>query len=227
MMSDRKIDSWNDDRECERESRHKRKSAEHQPGLVAVPDRRDRVHDQIARIPVGRESIEYAHAQIEAVQEHIEKDADAKHERPGGHEIKNGLGHSRCPVSVDGSAWTGCAGRPLSIGSGSVASSAGPSRTSLDHQREAGGEHDEVDHDNSRPMKQQRRSPSATETRNRRCAGAHRLSTADGRLRSSPSRPSRPRSRGARPACSTRGTSRRGKARPASAAIGSSRPSPA
>ena len=115
---DRKVDRWNDDRECERESGHKRKSAKHQPGLVAVPDRRDRVHDQIARIAIGRESIEYAHAQIEAVQEHIEKDADAKHERPDGHEINNGLSHRRRPVSVDGSAWTGCAGRPLSIAFG-------------------------------------------------------------------------------------------------------------
>ena len=109
----------------------RRKSAKHQPGLGAVPERRDRAQDQIARIAVTREPIENAHAQIEAVQEHIEKDADAKHERPRRHEINSRLAHGRCPASVDGSAWTGAAGRPLSIGSGSVDSSAGPSRMIL------------------------------------------------------------------------------------------------
>ena len=101
---DREINRRYDDRKSERESGHKRKSAEHQPGFVAVPDRRDRVHDQVARISIGRESVEYAHAQIEAVQEHIQKDANAEHERPDGHEIENGLAHDRRPVSVAGSA---------------------------------------------------------------------------------------------------------------------------
>ena len=101
---DREINRWDDDRKCKRESSHKRKPAEHQPGFVPVPDGRDRVHDQVARISIRRESIEYAHAQIEAVQEHIHKDANAEHERPDGHEIEKGLGHSRCPASVAGSA---------------------------------------------------------------------------------------------------------------------------
>ena len=101
---DREINRWDDDRKCERESSHKRKPAEHQPGFVAVPDGRDRVHDQVARIPIGRESVEYAHAQIEAVQKHIHKHANAEHERPDGHEIENGRAHNRRPVSVAGSA---------------------------------------------------------------------------------------------------------------------------
>ncbi len=75
---DRKVDRGHDDREGEREGGHEREPAEHEPGLVAVPDGRDRVHDQIARIPIGREAIEDADAQIEAVQKHIEKDADAR-----------------------------------------------------------------------------------------------------------------------------------------------------
>ena len=128
---DRKVDRGQDDREGERESRQKRDPAEHEPGLVAVPDRRDRVHDQIARIPIGREAIEDADAQIEAVQKHIEKDADSKHERPDRHEIENERAHNRPPGPVAGSAWTGPAGRPLSIGSGSAAASPGPRRTSL------------------------------------------------------------------------------------------------
>ena len=128
---DRKVDRRQNDRKSEREGGQERDAAEHEPGLVAVPDRRDRVHDPVARIPVGREAIEDAHAQIEAVQKHIEKDADAKHERPDGDEIDNGLGHGRRPPSVDGSAWTGRPGRPLSIASGSPAASVGPSCTSL------------------------------------------------------------------------------------------------
>ena len=110
---------------------HERNPAENEPCLVAIPDRRDRVHDQIARIPVGRESVEDAHAEIEAVQQHVKKDADAKNERPDRHEIEDGLAHGRAPAPVDGSARTGCCGRPLSIASGSIAASAGPSRISL------------------------------------------------------------------------------------------------
>ena len=131
MMRIGKIDRRYDDGEGERESGHERNPAENEPGLVAVPDRRDRVDDQIARIPIGRESIEDAHAEIEAVQEHVKEDADAEHERPDGHEIENGLAHDLPPGPVDGSAWTGRRGRPLSIASGSIAASAGPRRISL------------------------------------------------------------------------------------------------
>ena len=41
-----KIDRRNDDGEGEGESREQTKPAEHQPGLVAVPDRRDRIHEE-------------------------------------------------------------------------------------------------------------------------------------------------------------------------------------
>ena len=113
------------------ESAHERKPAEDEPSLIAVPNGRDRVHDEVARIPIGREFVENADAQIEAIQENVKEDADAKHERPCGDKIYNGLAHGRVPASVEGSAWIGRAGRPLSIGSGSVASSAGPSRMIL------------------------------------------------------------------------------------------------
>ena len=43
-----KVDRRNDDGEGERKRRQQAEAAEHQPGLVAVPDRRDRVHHQVA-----------------------------------------------------------------------------------------------------------------------------------------------------------------------------------
>ena len=53
---DREIDRRDDDGEGERERREQADAAQHQPGLVAVPDRRDRVHHQVARGVVGREA---------------------------------------------------------------------------------------------------------------------------------------------------------------------------
>src|SRR5271170_4307932 len=75
---DRKIDRRYDDGEGERESSHERNPAENEPCLVAIPDRRDRVHDQIARIPTGCESVEDAHAEVKAVQQHVKEDANAE-----------------------------------------------------------------------------------------------------------------------------------------------------
>src|SRR5690242_7953853 len=64
---DREVDGGNDDCESERECRQQPDPAEHEPGLVAVPDGCDRVHDEIARGAVWREAVEDADAEIEAV----------------------------------------------------------------------------------------------------------------------------------------------------------------
>jgi hypothetical protein len=66
-----------DDGESERKGGPEPDAAENQPGLVAVPDRRDRVHDRVARGCVGREAEQHADAEIEAVEQDIEE-----HRRP-------------------------------------------------------------------------------------------------------------------------------------------------
>jgi hypothetical protein len=69
----REIYRGQDDGEGERKRREQRDAAENEPGLVAVPDGRNRVHHQIARLAVGREAVEDADAEVEAVEQHIEK----------------------------------------------------------------------------------------------------------------------------------------------------------
>ena len=94
----REIDRRQDDGEGEREGREQRHAAEHEPGLVAVPHRRNRVHHQIARLAVGSEAVEDADAEVEAVEQHVEKDADAEDEGPDRHEIENIGAHLRSPI---------------------------------------------------------------------------------------------------------------------------------
>ena len=73
-------------------------AAHHQPGLVAVPDRRDSVHHQVAVGRVAREGEQDPDAEVEAVQQHIEQHRDGQDTRhdqgqveahgagsPGGH----------------------------------------------------------------------------------------------------------------------------------------------
>ncbi len=126
-----KVDSGQDDREGERKRCQKSDAAQHEPRLVAVPDRRHRVHDKVARRQIRREPIKNADPEIESVQQDIEKHAKAENDRPQGHEVEHGRGHDPALPSGCGRACTGCSGRPLSTGSGSMAGSAGPFLTIL------------------------------------------------------------------------------------------------
>ena len=87
-QQDREIDRRNDDGEGDREGGEQADAAENEPGLVAVPDRRDRVHHQIARIAVGREVVEHADAEIETVERDIEEDADGEDGGPDRHQVE-------------------------------------------------------------------------------------------------------------------------------------------
>ena len=78
----REIHRRDDDGEGQRKGREQCEAAEHEPCLVAVPDRRDRVHDEVARLQVGLEAVEDADAEIEAVEQHIEEDAGGEDDRP-------------------------------------------------------------------------------------------------------------------------------------------------
>ena len=89
--------------------RQQAQAAQHQPGFVAVPDRRDGIHQQIARGFAVGEIVENADAQIEAVQQHIEEHRQAQDQRPHRHEIED---HGASP----GTGLTGAAGRPAPTG---------------------------------------------------------------------------------------------------------------
>ena len=89
-QQDREIDRGNDDGEGDREGGQQADAAENEPGLVAVPDRRDRVHHQFARTAVGREIVEHADAEIEAVERDIEEDADGEDGGPDRNEVERG-----------------------------------------------------------------------------------------------------------------------------------------
>ncbi len=80
-----------DDRQIERGQHHRigqRKrgeqpgTAEYQPGLVAVPDRRDGVHHHVALRGVLHEGKEDADAEIETVHHHVHHDAEDDDHRP-------------------------------------------------------------------------------------------------------------------------------------------------
>ena len=81
---DREIDRRNDDGEGERKRREQAQSAEYQPGLVAVPDRRDRIHHDGARGVVRREAVENADAEIEAVEDDVIEDRQREQDGPSG-----------------------------------------------------------------------------------------------------------------------------------------------
>src|SRR5579871_3392833 len=81
---DWKIDGRHDDREGERKRREKARPAKYQPGLVAIPDRRDRVHHQVALRTIAGKRVENTDAEIKAVQQNIQEDTQADKQCPDG-----------------------------------------------------------------------------------------------------------------------------------------------
>ena len=125
-QQDREIDGRNDDGEGDREGGEQADAAENEPSLVAVPDRRDRVHHQVARITVGREIVEHADAEIEAVERDIQEDADGEDGGPDRNQVERG--HQRVSAVTDASASIGDFGRPLPTAASS-SEAAGPRQT--------------------------------------------------------------------------------------------------
>ena len=62
----------------EREGREQPAAAEHEPGLVAVPEGRDRVHHGVAVLVRGGEREQHAEAEIVAAEQHVENTASAR-----------------------------------------------------------------------------------------------------------------------------------------------------
>ena len=84
---DQRVGRRQDDRIGEREGGEQAAAAHHQPGLVAVPDRRDRVHRLVALVADREAREEDADAEIEAVHDDIGEDREADDPGPDDGEI--------------------------------------------------------------------------------------------------------------------------------------------
>ena len=209
-----KVHRRNDDREGERKRRHEPDAAEHQPGLVAVPDRRHRVHHQPAPLR-AHEAGQNADAEVEAVEHDVIEHREPENQRPDRNEIEDhggapvagaggasgSVGMAEAAVAVVGVAAPAKArtGRLASASSSSPARSSTPRRTIDRHEGDAGQEHDEIDDDIERKRDRDVGSGQRRRYRIPRCAAGRTPSTAGVRPRSSPSRRSPRRSRAAPP----------------------------
>ena len=79
------------DRIRERERGQQTGTTEHQPGLVAVPDRGDSVHHDIAFITIGHEWKQDADPQIEAIHDDVHKNAEEDNHGPNDRKIDTHL----------------------------------------------------------------------------------------------------------------------------------------
>ena len=93
----REVDRRHDDREGKRESREEPESAEHEPGFVTVPDRRNRSHHQVAGVIARREGEKDSHAEVEAVEQHVHEDSEREDQRPDRNEVH---GHGGVPLTI-------------------------------------------------------------------------------------------------------------------------------
>ena len=84
---DQRIGRGQDHRIGERESGKQAPSPQHQPGLVPVPHRRDRVHRPVTLAPCGEGREQDADAEIEAVHHHIGEDGKGDDEGPDNGQI--------------------------------------------------------------------------------------------------------------------------------------------
>src|SRR6202035_2216329 len=118
-------EEWNVERAeqhgiSERKCRHQGSSSQNQPGLVAIPDRRNRVHHGVAIAPVADEWEEDAYSEIETVHHHIHHQPEADDHGPHDRKIDTHrryllvlAGDSIARSIRSGTADIGRAGRPL------------------------------------------------------------------------------------------------------------------
>ncbi len=99
--NERHVEGRQQRRVAHREDGEEQRAAEHEPSLVAVPDRRDRAHHGVAVGVVWREGEEDAEAEIEAVHHHVEGDPESEHE---GEEQRQVEAHRASSLSPSGAA---------------------------------------------------------------------------------------------------------------------------
>src|SRR5260370_28125951 len=105
----------------EREDSHQRSSSQNQPGLRAIPDRRDRVYHGVAIAPVADEREEDADSEVETIHHYIHHQPEADDHCPDDGKIDAHrryllvpAGNSIAGLMGSGTADKRRAGRPLS-----------------------------------------------------------------------------------------------------------------
>ena len=74
--NDRQIECRENDRVRQRKGDHHAGAPEHEPGLVAVPERSDGIHHLVALVIGLREWKQDPNAEIEAVEDHVHRDGE-------------------------------------------------------------------------------------------------------------------------------------------------------
>ncbi|MNQ91491.1 hypothetical protein D3C85_1068750 [compost metagenome] len=85
----------------QRKGAEQRRTTEHQPGFVAVPDRRDSVHHNVAVAFTLDEGEENADPQVEAVHDHVHHDPEDDDNRPDKRKIDT---HGSVPLALAGNS---------------------------------------------------------------------------------------------------------------------------
>ena len=118
----------------ERKGGEQAAAAEHEPGLVAVPEGGDRVHHGVAVLVRGGKREQHAEAEIVAAEQHVEKYRERQDRRPDQRqEHRQELRHLCCRRSGHGfpAAAIGRCERSASPSSGTGGVASGPRCTSL------------------------------------------------------------------------------------------------
>ena len=114
---------------------------EHQPRLVAVPDRRHGASSSASRVVVARHRKENADAEVEAIEQHVHEHGDAEDDRPHRHQVERSW--RRLPKRRL-RARQRPRRRSPSFGSRSSTCSGGPARTRRDHVEDSRAEYDQI-----------------------------------------------------------------------------------
>ena len=85
---DRQIERRQNDRIGQREGDHHAGAAEHEPRLVAVPERRDGIHHLVALVLGLGERKQDADSEIEAVEDHVHRDREPDDRGPDDRQIR-------------------------------------------------------------------------------------------------------------------------------------------
>src|SRR4029077_5638497 len=125
------VNRRDDDREGEWKGSEQAEPSEYQPGFVAVPHWRDRIHGGRALGFISQEAVKHSDAEVETVEHHVIEHRKSKEDGPQRYEIE----HHRVPRHNGGTARAalsnGWCGRPpsISITSSSSSDCCGPRRT--------------------------------------------------------------------------------------------------
>jgi hypothetical protein len=120
----RQVKRRHDHRIGSRKRHEKAAASEHQPGLVAVPEGRERAHHHVAILLPAGEGKEDADAEVEAVEDDVEGDRGGDEERPDDREVGfhwpqlplSGTAAASSVAAVSGRFGTPCGGGACGLG---------------------------------------------------------------------------------------------------------------